>query len=484
MRARTFALVAALALALFVPACGVGEPPTPGPTPETALGDPDGDGFLDPTPGEPLRDRTELGPAREPGHTLATFAQLSDPQVGDEESPARLPWLDRLGPPLTAAFRPQEALTPHVLDAAVRSVNAFEPQAAVLTGDLVENAQGNELDLLLAVLEGRRADPSSARRAYDGPQESGNADPLLYRPDVDPPRFRGLLRRAQAPFAAAGLDAPWHPVVGNHDLLVQGVVAATPSTRRTAIGDRATVELDRDRDELPSSEAEVTPELVERLLAGGLPGRTEAVPADRARALSDPAETLSRLRRASRSGGRGERMDHAFDVGPHVRGLVLDLSRRDAGTGGTVSPAQVAWLRAELRRTDRPHVVVFTHQPLTSAVGGEAALAALDRDPRVAAVVSGSTHRNRIRPRRTRAGGYWLISTSSLVDHPQQARAFRLVETAGGGAALETWMLDHAGTEGTLAGASRTLAFIDAQGGRPQGSAGRLEDRNARLFLP
>jgi hypothetical protein len=77
-------------------------------------------------------------------------------------------------------------------------------------------------------------------------------------------------------------------------------------------------------------------------------------------------------------------------------------------------------------------------------------------------------------------GGYWQISTSSLADHPQQARALRVRRTAGG-YALETWMLDHDG--GALAGAARELAYLDAQGGRPQGLAGSRADRNARLFV-
>jgi len=472
-------LGAIVALATF--GCGAGEPPVPGSTVEAALRDGDGDGALEPGPGEPLVPRAELSPARPSGRTLAVFAQLTDSQVGDEESPARLPVLDRLGPPLTAAFRPQEALTPHVLDATVRSINALDPQAVVATGDLIENAQANELDLLLAVFRGGRVDPSSGRRTYDGPQSSDNPDPLLYRPDVDAPRYPGLLRRAQRAFRTEGLRAPWYPVVGNHDLLVQGVVAPTPRTNAVATGDRAVVEIDRDAD-LPRSEQALSPEVVDRVLAGGVPGRTVRVPADPSRRELSATEVISRLRAASGHGGRGTRMDHAFDLGGRARGIVLDVARRDSGTSGRVSPAQLRWLRRELRRAGRRHVVVFSHQPLASSEGGDRALALLDRHPRVVAAVSGSTHRNVIEPRRTRTGGYWLISTSSLVDHPQQARAFRLVETAGGGVALETWMLDQAGTGGTPAGASRALAFIDAQGGRPRGTAGRPGDRNARLF--
>ena len=107
---------------------------------------------------------------------------------------------------------------------------------------------------------------------------------------------------------------------------------------------------------------------------------------------------------------------------------------------------------------------------------GAVADAALDAAPRVVAVVAGNRHRNTIVPR----DGYWLIGTSSLADFPQQARMFCLHETATG-VALETWMVDHDGRG--LAGVSRELAYLDAQGGRPQGFAGRPEDRNARLFV-
>ncbi len=66
------------------------------------------------------------------------------------------------------------------------------------------------------------------------------------------------------------------------------------------------------------------------------------------------------------------------------------------------------------------------------------------------------------------------------MDYPQQARALRLVETAGGGVELQTWMLDTAG--GRLANVSRQLAYLDAQGGRPAHFAGRRSDRNAALY--
>ena len=96
------------------------------------------------------------------------------------------------------------------------------------------------------------------------------------------------------------------------------------------------------------------------------------------------------------------------------------------------------------------------------------------------ATVAGHTHRNRIMARRTPAGGYWQIATASLADFPQQARALRVRATAGGGAVIETWMLDTA--PGGLADVARGLAYLDVQGGRPAGDAGTALDRNVRLW--
>jgi hypothetical protein len=42
-------------------------------------------------------------------------------------------------------------------------------------------------------------------------------------------------------------------------------------------------------------------------------------------------------------------------------------------------------------------------------------------------------------------------------------------------------MVDHDGKG--LAGISRELAYLDAQGGRPQHFAGTRDDRNVRLFV-
>jgi len=412
---------------------------------------------------------------------LALFAQITDSEVTDVNSPARLEMLDRFGPPFDAAFRPQEALSAQVLAAAVAAVDQLRPQAVVLTGDLIDNDQQNELDALLAVLRGGRVDPGSGGHGYEGVQAASNPDPYYYRPDVDPPRYAGLLAEAQRPFRSTGLHARWYPLVGNHDLLVQGNVAATAATNRVAIGDRKLVALSPAALQLARTRR-LDPAAVTRLLEQGLPGRSVAVAPDARRRELAPVAVVARLRAASGVEGSGPLLDYSFEPAPHVRGIVVDTVRRTGGASGVVRPSQVAWLRRQLAGAGRDWVLVFSHAPLTSASGGAAALALLDADPHVVAAINGDTHRNSIVPRRTEHGGYWLIGTSSLVDFPEQVRAFRLLQTADGGVELQTWML-NTDPASRLAGISRQLAYLDFQGGRPQGFAGARSDRNASLFV-
>src|SRR3954447_21805534 len=88
-----------------------------------------GDAFPPPPRGEPLRDRTDLSRRAPAGRTIGTLAVITDVHVRDEESPARVPFLGRLGGSFTSTFRPQETLSAQVLDAAVRSVDAARPDA-------------------------------------------------------------------------------------------------------------------------------------------------------------------------------------------------------------------------------------------------------------------------------------------------------------------------------------------------------------------
>jgi 3',5'-cyclic AMP phosphodiesterase CpdA len=481
---RATAIAGVVALAMLAAACGGGGDDSPGSQAPTAPADGstlratfvdrDGDGTLERGPGEPLRTRTALGPAAAPGRVLGSVGIVTDVHVRDEESPARPAFLDRLGPPFSAVFRPQEALTSQVLTGAVRALNAAGPDAVVEQGDLIDNAQANEMAAAKRVLDGGVVDPNSGAPGYDGVQSASDPDPAYYRPDVDPPRHPGLLARAQRRFRSPGLRAPWYPVAGNHDLLVAGELARTPRTNGVAIGDEVLAKPDPSL-RVGRSEQDFDAQTVDELLRDGLPGTTRRIAADPARRELTPREAVQAL-----EPGGGTRLDYTFDVGPRLRAIVLDTVQRGKGAGGVVTSREVAFLRRELARAGDRWVLVFTHQPLHGLDGAGELRALLDADPRVLAALAGDTHRNRIDPHPTAAGGYWEITTSALADFPQQARMLRVRETARGGAVVETWMVDTA--PDPLADTARALAYLDAQGGRPDHDAGGRLDRNVRLY--
>jgi hypothetical protein len=236
------------------------------------------------------------------------------------------------------------------------------------------------------------------------------------------------------------------------------------------------------------------PSFVQSFLAQALAGPTVKVPADPSRYELSFPEMIGRLWRgagvahqsgvsasASASAAASERLDYVRDVGASLRVIVLDLVRRGGGSGGLVVSGQAAWLERQIASAGQRWIIVVTHFPLVSASGGAQLLEVMDRAPRVVGALAGHIHRNQIIARKTAAGGYWLITTASLIDFPQQARGLSLMSTADGGVALETWMLDHV-DNGSLGTISRQLSYLDAQGGRANGFSGTAGDRNVRLF--
>jgi 3',5'-cyclic AMP phosphodiesterase CpdA len=447
--------------------------------------DPSGGGQLQVGPGEPLAERTRLGKPERLTRELARLVHLTDAHLLDASSPARVPFLARLGPPVQSTFRPQEALTAQVLHGAINATRAQNPELVIQGGDLIDNAQHNELEHALTLLNGGRVHPGSGPDGYYGVQLPSDPDRFYYRPEIDAPRHPGMLRRAVRAFTSPGLGRNWLPVLGDHDALVAGELVPNTTTQSLAVGDRALWSMPTNL-RLPaglrsgsggSPDGPPDPSFVESFVEQALAGPTVQVPPDRNRYELAFPELITRLWRSSAA---PERLDYVRDLGDSLRLIVLDLVRREGGSGGLVALDQPAWLERQLATSGDRWVIVVTHQPLEDATGAAALFELLDRSPRVIAALAGHTHRNRIIPRETAAGGYWLVTTCSLIDFPQQCRALRLYATAGGGVALQTWMLDHVGN-GPLGPISRELSYLDAQG-RVMHFTGTRGDRNATLF--
>jgi hypothetical protein len=105
--------------------------------------------------------------------------------------------------------------------------------------------------------------------------------------------------------------------------------------------------------------------------------------------------------------------------------------------------------------------------------------------------LNGHIHANEIRPRpdARRDGGFWEVTTCSLVDWPCQARLVELFEAGDGLLAIGCTMIDHDGAAdpagslepAQLAGLHRELAGNAPFAGFDSGRDGAPMDRNVIL---
>ena len=202
---------------------------------------------------------------------LACVWHLSDLHVCDAESPARLEYLDRFGDPdseyaeelgIVGTYRPQEAFTVQVATTMIRTVNDWTTgpmtgapiDTVLLTGDLTDNAQRNELAWYRGIVEGGVISPrsgSDTRSSWVGATDERTWDDRYWHPDGAPegvapdrptalfgyPTIPGLVDAARRDVESPGLAMPWVSVHGNHDGLLQGTVAPDDELRALAVGD-------------------------------------------------------------------------------------------------------------------------------------------------------------------------------------------------------------------------------------------------------
>jgi hypothetical protein len=374
-------------------------------------------------PGEPYtaRELTPGAPLAEPGRaqrrsSLLYLSQLTDFQLADEESPARVEFLDPTSDQdpsqfASAAWRPQEALHPQMIDRIVHQINDFVPASpvaqgdgsrahmdlALTTGDSLDNQERNEAQWVVKLLEGGSLDPNSGSSnpadyaacppgtpgtaeaaRYTGVQDYSDyvegPDPDFYDPN-DPrgafsawPSYPGLMDRAQQSFQAEGLHVPSYVALGNHDGLVQGNASANRSFEDVATGCIKPVAQSQQLNSLQSVIQNLTPALLGSLLQNDAT-KVALVPPDPNRQFVSTAQykALHEPPFAGQADGHGfEYVDpqenaasggaaayYAWRPKPGFRFIALDTVGEGGvvnqhSSDGNVDDPQFQWLRGQL----------------------------------------------------------------------------------------------------------------------------------------
>ncbi len=403
---------------------------------------------VEPGEGRDLVQRDDLGGHPSGGadrRSIAWFAQLSDFQLVDDESPNRLAALDNTA--LPGGLRAQEAYLPRAVSAMNRTFARLAREAGrdldfgIVTGDCSDSAQENELAWVIQLMNG---EPGLET-------DSGEDNDPVPGPANDP----------KDPFDPVSFPAPWLYVPGNHDVLIVGISLPDERNRAQALG--------------------TTPRTGTRdYRLWYAPVTRREVPADPHRRLLEREDIVRALRDADAEGvmgppGHGYPVDgdvdtslganYAYDAIPGLlRVLTLDTNDPTGGSEGLVLRETLDdWLIPELERAtaDGVLVVLSSHHsmrntdvfpgqlgttPLAGAVPGEEIERLVASYPAVIAWLVGHVHDNQIRAVPgvdAEHPGFWEIMTSAIADYPSQARSIELVDNGDGTLSIFATIIDY-----------------------------------------
>lgn len=481
---------------------------------------------------------------------ILSLIHISDLHICDAQSPARVELMDRFADPhhpmsqyipFVGAYRAQEIMTAQTLESMVRTVNGITHgifsdrpiDAVVATGDVTDNAQANELQWYLTLMDGGTVHPDSG----DSTQWEGVAqsDPEKYdrnywNPEGTPdgceddfpralyglPAVPGLTAAVRMEFEATGLTHTWFATHGNHDALLQGTVAPDETLESVAIGGERLVALGGDVDVQAAFSGwnMVGPAHYAKSVAGTYREQS----ADSRRRLNAP-DDWAKIHLGCGHDGHGLTQKNAVagtkywskDLG-EVRLISLDTVNLHGGWMGSLDESQFYWLKEELADPNPKYFVLLSHHPLHGLFNDYAPVRAerriaidelreeLLKHDRIILWLAGHDHDNRIKYIGDEGdSGFWQVMTSSLIDWPQQGRLVEILED-GDEVVIATTLFDHQSplslSESTrdltdpvqLAGLSRLLSANHWQRRKENEfhvelAAGELLDRNRVLRL-
>jgi hypothetical protein len=422
-------------------------------------------------PGEPivpatLDDTAPPSPGPMP-KLLTRFVHLADAQLADDESPERLAVFDSPGL-FGSAFRPQEGHECRILNAAVRTINAFHRKTPVdfvlLGGDNADSAQTNEVSWFMSILDGAKSVEC----------DSGKDDDPVAGPDNDP----------KDPFVAEGLLVPWRWVTGNHDILIQGNFPVSGHIEG-AVGNNAYAGArDWSLPGAPVVKGEVTED-------------ARRLPLDRAALMKQVGGTGDGhgIGVAERTSGKAY---YWFDIaGSKVRIVVLDTAAETGGPNGVIHQADVdRFIKPALdqAKRDQKWVILTSHhgartigdgsmlgQQQIDALPAEAWRAFVGGYDNVLLHLAGHTHVHRVSKNAPPGGhAYWELETSALADYPSQMRVMEVWDQDNGFVAIRGIALDYGTDNDPIAEDGRRRSIVDLTSGFEED---RTMQRNVELWI-